>query len=60
MPGVALSVCTMSGQTRSMTWISPARSAAARVESSGMKRTVSFSTFGSDGFQYVALASRST
>src|SRR6059036_3209288 len=41
-PGVALSVWTMSGHTRSITWISPARRAAARVESSGMKRTVTF------------------
>jgi len=51
MPAVALSVATMSGHTRSMTWISPARSAAARVESSGMNRTVSLSTLGIDGRQ---------
>jgi hypothetical protein len=59
-PGVALSVWTMSGHTRSITWISPARRAAARVASSGMKRTVTFSTLGMPGFQYLALAASST
>ena len=41
----------MSGDTRSITWISPARRAAARVDSSGMKRKVTFSTLGMPGFQ---------
>ena len=41
----------MSGHTRSITWISPARRAAARVDSSGMNRTVTFSTLGIPGFQ---------
>jgi len=50
----------MSGHTRSITWISPARRAAARVESSGMKRTVTFSTRGTPGFQYFVLAASST
>ena len=49
----------MSGHTRSMTWISPARSADTRVDSSGMKRKVSFSTRGIPGFQYFGLATRS-
>ena len=50
-PGVERSVCTLSGHTRSITWSSPARSAATRVESSGMKRKVTFSTLGIPGFQ---------
>ena len=58
-PGVALSVWTMSGGTRSMTWNSPALSPAARVEISGTKRKVTFSTFGTPGFQYSGLAVRS-
>ena len=49
--GVERSVCTLSGHTRSMTWISPARSAATRVDSSGMNRNVTFSTLGIPGFQ---------
>ena len=59
-PGVPLRVWTMSGDTRSITWISPARRAAARVESSGMKRTVTFSTLGMPGFQYRGFAASST
>ncbi len=59
-PGVPLRVWTMSGHTRSITWISPARRAAARVESSGMKRKVTFSTFGRPGFQYRGFAASST
>ncbi len=50
-PRVPLSVSTRSGVTRSMTWSSPARRAAVRVDSSGMKRKVSFSTLGIPGFQ---------
>jgi hypothetical protein len=58
-PAVPLSVWTMSGDTRSITWISPARRAAARVDSSVMKRTVTFSTFGTPGFQYLGFAASS-
>ena len=50
-PRLPLSVSTRSGVTRSITWISPARSPAARVDSSGMKRKVTFSTRGWAGFQ---------
>ena len=50
-PRVPLSVSTRSGVTRSITCSSPARSAAVRVDSSGMKRKVTFSTFGMPGFQ---------
>ena len=50
-PRLLLSVSTRSGVTRSTTWISPARRPAARVDSSGMKRNVTFSTRGTPGFQ---------
>ncbi len=50
-PRVPFSVSTRSGVTRSITWSSPARSAAVRVDSSGMKRNVTFSTLGTPGFQ---------
>ena len=44
-------VCTLSGHTRSITWSSPLRIPATRVESSGMNRNVTFSTLGIPGFQ---------
>ena len=50
-PGLDRSVCTLSGHTRSITWSSPDRIPARRVESSEMKRKVTFSTFGMPGFQ---------
>ena len=50
-PRLPLRVSTRSGVTRSITCSSPALRAAVRVDSSGMKRKVTFSTLGTPGFQ---------